>query len=463
VIYTSGSTGQPKGVGVSHRAIANRLHWMQQAFPLGPQDRVLHKTPFSFDVSVWELFWPLLAGAGIVIADPGGQRAPRYLSGLVREQRVTVAHFVPSMLDAMLEEPGLETDLASLRRVICSGEALPAALAERFHRTLPNVELHNLYGPTETAVDVTWHRCVPGEPLVPIGRPVANTRVEILDAGGERVLIGVAGELCVGGVQVARGYVGRPALTADRFVPDRYGAAGGRLYRTGDLARWLPDGEIEYLGRIDDQVKIHGFRIELGEIEAALTDEPGVRAAVAIARPDHLGSLRVVAYVLPEGPDGIAVDDLSGRLRRRLPEYMMPAAYVVLGELPVTPNGKLDRGALADPDPPAETPYEEPKTEAERAVASVWAEVLGAARVGARDDFFALGGDSIHSLKVIARLRRRGYELTAGQLFAHPTVRELADVLAVAGTHAEPAAGPAAFGLLDPADLAALRQQPGGG
>ncbi len=402
------------------------------------------------------------------------------------------------MLDAFLDEPGLSGRLSALRRVICSGEALPAALAERFHRTLPHAELHNLYGPTETAVDVTWHQCLPGEPLVPIGRPVANTRIEILDPDGERVLIGVAGELCVGGVQVARGYAGQPALTASRFVPDRYGAAGGRLYRTGDLARWRPDGEIEYLGRIDNQVKIHGFRIELGEIEAVLADQPGVRAAVVTARPDRLGTVRLVAYVLPEGPDGpggldgsggpdgpggldgsggldspagldspggldsIATDELPGRLRRRLPEYMVPAAYVVLSELPLTHNGKLDLAALADPEPPGEAPYEEPKTDAERAVAAAWAEVLGATRIGARDDFFALGGDSIHSLKVIARLRRHGYEVTAGQLFAHPTVRELADALAAARTDAEPAAGPAAFGLLSPADRAALRQQSGG-
>ncbi|WP_346114799.1 amino acid adenylation domain-containing protein, partial [Nonomuraea maheshkhaliensis] len=252
VIFTSGSTGRPKGVGISHRAIVNRLLWMQDTFGLAPDERVLHKTPLSFDVSVWELFWPLITGAGLVVAEPDAHRDGARLAALATAHDVTTMHFVPSMLELFLDEPALP----ALRRVICSGEALGAEPAARCHDRLPQTELHNLYGPTEAAVDVTWHPCEPGEPLVPIGRPVANTRLEILDAGGRRVPVGTPGELCLGGVQLARGYVSRPGLTAERFVPDPYGPPGGRLYRTGDLARRLPTGEVQYLGRTDFQVKI---------------------------------------------------------------------------------------------------------------------------------------------------------------------------------------------------------------
>ncbi len=299
VIFTSGSTGRPKGVGVSHRAIVNRLRWMQDVFRLTTDDRVLHKTPFSFDVSVWELFWPLMTGAGLVVARPGGQADPAYLAGLLGSEAVTTAHFVPSMLDAFLAEPGLDERLGGLRTVICSGEALGADLADRFAAALPRAGLHNLYGPTEAAVDVSWHACRPGEPAIPIGRPVANTRLEILDERLNRVPIGVPGELWIGGVQLARGYAGRPGLTAERFVPDPHGPPGGRLYDTGDLARWRPDGEIEYLGRSDHQVKIRGMRVELGEIETALTGLPGVRAAAVRAVQDGAG-LRLAGYVVPE-------------------------------------------------------------------------------------------------------------------------------------------------------------------
>ncbi|MFJ2773108.1 amino acid adenylation domain-containing protein [Streptomyces sp. NPDC087300] len=303
MIYTSGSTGQPKGVLNTHRGIVNRLLWMQDRYRLDGTDRVLQKTPFSFDVSVWEFFWPLLTGATLVVAGPDEHKDPARLAEVIREERITTAHFVPSMLQIFLAQDGLAAHCADLRRVVCSGEALPFALQERFFARLPETELHNLYGPTEAAVDVTAWQCVPGDErgIVPIGRPIANTRVLILDERLNPVPVGVVGELHIGGVQVARGYHNRPELTEERFVPDPFGAPGERLYATGDLARLLPDGVIEYRGRADFQVKVRGIRIEPGEVEAALTQHPDVLEAAVVTRddvrdPDHK---QLVAYLVP--------------------------------------------------------------------------------------------------------------------------------------------------------------------
>ncbi|HEY0803931.1 MAG TPA: amino acid adenylation domain-containing protein, partial [Pseudonocardiaceae bacterium] len=265
VIYTSGSTGTPKAVVIDHAAIVNRLRWMQVTFRLGPDDRVVHKTPFGFDVSVWELCWPLMTGAAIALAEPDGHRDSGYLGRLFAESRATTVHFVPSMLEVFLEDADAVDRSAGLHRIICSGEALPPALADRCHELLPAVELHNLYGPTEAAIDVSWHRCRPGERPLPIGAPIANTRLYVLDPLGEQAAVGTPGDLCIAGVQLAQGYSGRPGLTADQFRPDPFGPPGQRLYRTGDRARWLPGGEIEYLGRSDDQIKVRGMRIEPGE------------------------------------------------------------------------------------------------------------------------------------------------------------------------------------------------------
>ncbi|HEV7518278.1 MAG TPA: amino acid adenylation domain-containing protein, partial [Thermoanaerobaculia bacterium] len=303
VIFTSGSTGRPKGVMNSHRGIVNRLLWMQETYRLTPADRVLQKTPVSFDVSVWELFWPLLTGACLVVARPGEHQEPARLARTIAREAVTTLHFVPAMLQAFLEEPAVRR-CQSVRQVMASGEALPATLAERFFERLPGAVLHNLYGPTEAAVDVTFWACQPGSarPAVPIGRPVANTAIHLFDAGLRPVPVGVPGELFIGGVQVARGYFGRPELTAERFLPDPQGVPGARLYRTGDLVRRLPAGEIEFLGRIDHQVKIRGLRIELGEIEAALARHPGVQEAVVLAEPGPAGDpadRRLVAYLVP--------------------------------------------------------------------------------------------------------------------------------------------------------------------
>ncbi|MFI9550026.1 amino acid adenylation domain-containing protein [Nonomuraea endophytica] len=453
VLFTSGSTGRPKGVGISHRAIVNRLDWMQDAFRLTGDDRVLHKTPFSFDVSVWELFWPLLTGAGLVVARPGGHADPAHLAALMESESVTTLHFVPSMLDFFLAEPELGARLGALRTVVCSGEALGADLAARFAAALPTAGLHNLYGPTEAAVDVSWHVCLAGEGTIPIGRPVANTRLEILDARMNRVPVGVPGELWIGGVQLAQGYAARPALTAERFVPDPYGPPGGRLYDTGDLARWRPDGEIEYLGRSDHQVKIRGMRVELGEIEAALAALPGVRAAAVRAIADGAG-LRLAGYVVPVAEE--ATDAWERMLRETLPDHMIPRTWTVLGELPLNRSGKLDRNALPDPRAPETAAHAEPEGPAELAVAAAWRGVLGLERVSAHDNFFAVGGDSIRSLKVVSRLREAGYVVRLEQLFLHQTVSDLAGQLANAPAAEPPEAPETPFGLLNPEDLARL-------
>jgi amino acid adenylation domain-containing protein len=351
VIFTSGSTGRPKGVGVSHRAIANRLVWMQETFPLTAQDRVLHKTPFSFDVSVWELFWPLLTGAGMVVADDERHRDFDHLASLAASTGVTTVHFVPSMLAMFLDEPGAAARLRSVRRVVCSGEALTADLVDRCLAALPGAQLHNLYGPTEAAVDVSWHPCRGGEAVVPIGRPVANTRLEVLDEHGARVPAGEPGELCIGGVQLARGYLNRPGLTAERFVPDPYAARPGeRLYRTGDLARWRPDGTVEYLGRLDHQVKIRGVRIEPGEVEAALRRHPAVAAAAVLPWRQPGGEVRLAGYLVPApGAAAPTAARLREFLRDELPDALVPARFVALPALPLTPSGKLDRRALPAP------------------------------------------------------------------------------------------------------------------
>ncbi|HEX3650642.1 MAG TPA: amino acid adenylation domain-containing protein, partial [Pseudonocardiaceae bacterium] len=376
VIYTSGSTGTPKGVAVSHRSIVHRLRWMQAAFPLADGDRVVHKTPFGFDVSVWELCWPLLAGGTMVIAEPDGHRDTAYLSRLFAEQGVSVAHFVPAMLDALLDDPDAVARSTGLRRVICSGEALRPELADRCAELLPHTELHNLYGPTEAAVDVTRHRCVPGERPLPIGRPVPGTRLHVVDPLGEPVPVGVPGELCIAGVQVALGYLGRPGATAERFTPDPDGPPGTRRYRTGDRARWLPTGEIEYLGRLDDQVKVRGMRVEPGEIEAALAALPEVRAAAVTAHTDQAGT-RLAGYVVPADPDQ-SVDParLRDQLADTLPTAMVPATIQVLPELPVGRNGKLDRRALPDPVAARSAGYWPPRDQTEARLATIWEQLL---------------------------------------------------------------------------------------
>ncbi len=347
VIYTSGSTGTPKGAMNEHRAVVNRLLWMQAEYRLDARDRVLQKTPYTFDVSVWEFFWPLLSGARLIVAKPRGHSDPGYLTGLIRSCGITVLHFVPSMLQAFLDHEDASS-CSSLRHIVCSGEELPMALQSRCLDSIPHARLHNLYGPTEAAVDVTYWECRTDDASarVPIGKPIANTRIYILDARREPVPIGVTGDIYIGGIAVGRGYLNRPELTSERFSRDPFAdRRDARLYRTGDLGRWRTDGNIEYLGRNDFQVKLRGFRIELGEIEAQIARHPNVREAVVLLREDAPGDQRLVAYFTCT-PDVPSIEDLRAQLRSALPEYMVPAAFVRLESLPLTSNGKLDRRAL---------------------------------------------------------------------------------------------------------------------
>ncbi|WP_038763481.1 non-ribosomal peptide synthetase, partial [Burkholderia pseudomallei] len=441
VIYTSGSSGEPKGVMNEHRGVVNRLWWMQQTYALDERDAVLQKTPFSFDVSVWEFFWPLMSGARLVIAKPEGHKDPAYLSELIDRERVTTLHFVPSMLQAFLEDEGAARGCGSVKRVMCSGEALPPSLVKRFYRCLPDARLHNLYGPTEAAVDVTAWACdaEEGGASVPIGRPIANTRIYVLDEYGQPVPRGVAGELYIGGVQVARGYLNRPELTRERFVDDPF-VAGGRLYKTGDLARWRTDGSLEYLGRNDFQVKIRGFRIELGEIEAQLAKVAGVREAVVLAReasPDtkrhaasnensasNSGEKRLVAYYTGDA-DATA---LRAQAAQHLPSYMVPSAYVRLDAWPLTPNGKLDRHALPAPadDAYARAEYEAPQGAKEEALAAIWKDLLPVERISRHDNFFELGGHSLLAITLIEHMRRANLHADVTTLFTAPTLADLA-------------------------------------
>jgi amino acid adenylation domain-containing protein len=435
VIYTSGSTGRPKGVMNTHRGICNRLLWMQDEYQLTAEDTVLQKTPFSFDVSVWEFFWPLLTGARLVLARPGGHRDSAYLAQLIADQRVTVVHFVPSMLQLFLDEPGLEKQCRSLRHVICSGEALPFDLQQRFFSRF-EAQLHNLYGPTEAAVDVTYWPCQrqSTENVVPIGRPVANTQIYVLDAQNAPVPVGSEGELHIGGVQVARGYWNRPELTAERFIPDPFSReAGARLYKTGDLARYRPDGALEFLGRIDYQVKVRGLRVELGEIEAVLEGNPAVKQACVLARTDEPGQPRLVAYLVPAANETPSTSDLRQYLQVKLPDYMIPSAFVVLEAMPLTPNGKVDRAALPAPDrkrPVLDQAYVEPRDTLERFLAAQWCEVLKLDEVGIHDRFFELGGTSLQAARFINSLQRELSEfIYVTTIFESPSIAAYAALL----------------------------------
>ena len=450
MIYTSGSTGRPKGAMNGHRGIVNRLLWMQDEYGLGADDRVLQKTPFSFDVSVWEFFWPLIVGAELVVAEPEGHKDGRYLIKTIEQERITTMHFVPSMLNLFLQEKEVER-CTSLRRVICSGEALAYELQERFFDRL-SAKLHNLYGPTEAAIDVTYWECVPDRRrVVPIGRPVANTQMYIVDEFDQPVGIGVPGELLIGGVQVGKGYWHRPELTKERFVEGKrekgkgnngsYGSMvetqieeskienrKSKIYRTGDLARWRADGVIEYLGRIDFQVKVRGFRIELGEIEAALVAQDGVEQSVVIARPDQGGG-HLVAYLVAD--EGVTVDELRRGLRVGLPEYMVPSHFVMLAEIPLSPNGKVNRKGLPEPDVARPTAlFVRPEAGLEADIAQIWCDVLGVERVGRMDNFFDLGGHSLLLAQVRTRLEELvKKELAMVVLFQHPTVASLVEFL----------------------------------
>jgi len=434
VIFTSGSTGRPKGAMNTHRGIVNRLLWMQEAYGLNEKDRVLQKTPYSFDVSVWEFFWPLITGSAMVLARPGGHRDPAYLARLIREQKVTTIHFVPSMLEFFLRDPGA-SECGSLKRVICSGEALTARMKEEFFERL-DCELENLYGPTEAAVDVTRWACRKGSDrkTVPIGSPIANIKIYLLKSDLKPAAIGVPGELYIGGVGVGRGYVNAPALTAERFIPSPFeDQPGERLYKTGDLAFYDPDGKIEFLGRIDHQVKIRGLRVELGEIESVFRSHPSVGDVVVVQREDEPGDKRLVAYLTPSRGQVPVVADLRALLKEKLPEYMTPSAFVVLNELPLTPSGKIDRQSLPPPDQPRgdlEELFVAPRNPLEEVLSDIWAEVLGLDLISVHDNFFELGGHSLMVMRIVVRIRETfQMELPPSVLFEATTVAELAEAM----------------------------------
>ncbi len=456
VIYTSGSTGQPKGVLVEHRAVTNRLAWMQRAYPIGPGDVLLQKTSISFDVSVWELLWWATTGAALALLEPGGEKDPAAIVAAVERHGVTAIHFVPSMLAPFLahvDRYGDAARLRGLRYVFASGEALPPRQARRLAELVPHAALVNLYGPTEATVDVT-HQPVDASDRrarVPIGRPIDNMRAYVLDGSGRPVPVGLPGELHLAGLGLARGYHGRPELTAERFPS---GAAVGeqRLYRTGDLARWLDDGTLDHLGRLDRQVKVRGYRVEPGEIEECLRAHPAIRDAAVVDRHDGWQTT-LRAFVVAREP--VSETELKRYLRERLPEYLVPARIALLDALPLTPNGKLDRAALRRPRARTAPAYAPPRDDQEQAMASIWAQVLGVPRVGVFDDFFALGGNSIHFVEVLARARSLGLGFTFQQLFQHHTIAELAGQ--ATAVDAEVAAGAdEPFALLERADRAAL-------
>ncbi len=435
-IYTSGSTGQPKGAMNIHRGLVNRLYWMQHTYRLTAMDRVLQKTPFTFDVSVWEFFWPLLTGATLVVAKPGGHQDAHYLADLIVAQEITTLHFVPSMLQIFLQESDVVRCNASLKRVICSGEALPFELQERFFARI-DAELHNLYGPTEASIDVTYWQCQRDnqQRVVPIGRPIANTQIYLLDATMQPVPIGAAGELYIGGVGVARGYLNRAELTKECFVADPFSSDNeARLYRSGDLARYRPDGVIEYLGRIDHQVKIRGLRIELGEIESVLLQHPAVREVVLSAREDIPGDQRLVAYIVPAHGQAPTSTELRVYLKARLLPYMVPSTFVLLAALPLLSNGKVNRHALPAPSSSRNTeaePFVAPTSLIEQQLATIWEDLLQVHPIGIHDNFFDLGGHSLLVMRLVDRVTQVcGATLSLSTIFAKPTIAQLAAALA---------------------------------
>lgn len=471
VIYTSGSTGRPKGVMVEHRSVVNRLAWMQRRYPIGDADVLLQKTPSSFDVSVWELFWWAAEGARVALLPAGAEREPQEILRTIAEQRVTVVHFVPSMLGPFLDllesDSALVDGLGNLRFVFCSGEALPPRLAARFHRVFAAAgasapQLVNLYGPTEATVDVSYFDVAPGpakgtgSPVnrVPIGRPIDNMRLYVLGRDNHPQPVGVPGELCIAGVGLARGYLDRPELTREKFVPDPF-RPGERMYRTGDLARWLADGTVEYLGRIDEQVKIRGHRVELGEVQSRLVTCPGVRDAVIAVRTSPARGAHLVGYYVADEVADPA--QLRAHLATALPEFMIPAYFVRLDRIPVTPNGKADRRALPAPEQAESAADTASSTAAERILAAVWSEVLELESVGNHENYFSLGGDSILMLRIRAESAKRGLHFTLNDMYRHPTVAQLAAHASAEPTpETDAALAPAPFALVPGADRARL-------
>jgi amino acid adenylation domain-containing protein len=429
--YTSGSTGRPKGVIIDHACAMNRLEWLRRRYPLGAGDRLLHKTPLIFDVAIWEIFGPLMAGATILMADPGAESDVAHIGKLLSAERTVFAHFVPSMLDAYLNYAD-QASYPDLRWVQLSGEAVPRRLFERFGEHFSS-EFHNCYGQTETSEVAAWE----GGQLeattgVPIGKQIGVYRLLVLDECLNPAPPGVPGELCVAGVGgLARGYHSRPDLTAEKFVPNPYAITPGeRLYRTGDLARLSEDGLIEHLGRIDHQTKIRGCRVEIAEVEAVLASHPSLRACAVIARPDETGANQLMAYLVSDRPSAA---EIGAHAERLLPKYMLPAAYIFVEKLPLTSSGKLDRLRLPAPkasDFEARVCDQAPQTPLEMELAAIWRRILGLDRVGRADNFFIIGGNSLRSIQVLVRAKETfGIEVSVRDFFSSPTIEGLASFI----------------------------------
>lgn len=430
VIYTSGSTGKPKGVANIHKAVANRILWMQEEYLLSPSDRVLQKTPFGFDVSVWEFFWPLMMGACLVVAEPEIHKDATALADLIEQEKISILHFVPSMLELFLEA-NVSSKCASLKKVFTSGEALSKTAAELFLKS-HTAELHNLYGPTEAAIDVTYWPCVANDPrtTIPIGYPIKNIQIYILDAYQKPVPIGALGELFIGGIGLAKGYINRKELTEEKFIPNPF-KKGKRLYRTGDLCRFLGDGAIEYIGRIDHQVKLRGFRIELGEIEATLRKHPGVKKAAVIAQEEESGQKFLAAYLVAE--DESIEESLISLLQSSLPEYMIPATFTFLSQLPLSPNGKLDVKGLCKPEKKRKSlPFLAPRSWEEAELQKIWISVLGLKNIGIQDHFFSLGGHSLKAMQLVLKIKQiLKKPITLAEIFTYPTIEGQAKLIAL--------------------------------
>lgn len=433
MIYTSGSTGRPKGVLVEHRAIVNRLDWMQKKYPITGHDNVLQKTPFSFDVSVWEFFWPLMTGSRITMARPGGHKDPGYLSALIQKEHVTVLHFVPSMLNAMLASVDWG-ECKSVRQVFCSGERLSPETVARYYESGNRAALANLYGPTEAAVDVSFWDCRPDRArTIPIGKPIQNTVLHVLDENLLPVPVGVPGELHIGGICLARGYLNQPDLTREKFIKNPFQEDNGeRLYKTGDLVRYLYDGNIEYMGRLDHQVKIRGFRIELGEIETVLDQHPDVRESVVMARETRPDENTLVAYVVPDRGQAPDRGALRAHLREKLPEYMVPLFFMVLEKMPLLTNGKVNRHALPMPDQVEIEAMDDripPRDLLELRITQIWEAVLGHYPPGVKNRFFEIG-DSLQGVRLLARMDREfGVNLPLSVLFQEGTIESMANLV----------------------------------
>jgi len=437
VIYTSGSTGKPKGVMIENYSVINRIHWMQDKYRLKAGDVILQKTPFTFDVSVWEIVWWFFVGASVCMLRPGGEKEPEEIVRSIEKNKITTMHFVPSMLTVFLhyiENCSHSIKLDSLKHVFASGEALNPEHANRFNKLLAGqaTKLINLYGPTEATVDVSYFDCSTDQILksVPIGKPIDNIQLYIVNQNNKLQPVGVAGELCIAGDGLARGYLNKPELTAEKFVENPF-MPGYRMYRTGDLAKWRTDGNIEFLGRLDHQVKIRGLRIELGEIETELLKYPSIKETVVVAKEGQDGDKYLCAYIVAEGE--LTITELRDHLFRDLPDYMIPSYFVQLEKMPVSPNGKADRKALPEPNRNIRTgvEYVAPQNNIEESVVKVWQEILKVENVSIKDNFFSLGGDSIKAIQILSQLSQCGLKLEMRDLFQHPTIEALSSYITV--------------------------------